>query len=135
MMDFVVDTDVASYQHRSSPLFAPYERYFQDARMVISFMTYAELLGWGKQNAWGAHRLDELRREVKSRYVVFHVSDALCEIWSDVKRQGRDKGRQIATADAWIAATAIYLDLPLISNNRRDYDAIDGLQLITHAPA
>ena len=100
MTDFVVDTDVVSYQHRSSPSFVPYASDLKDAHVVISFMTYAELLGWGKQNGWGERRLQDLRQDVKSRYVIFQVSDALCEIWADVKRQGREKGRPIATSDA-----------------------------------
>ena len=41
----------------------------------------------------------------------------------------RRNGRPIQTADAWIAATAIALDVPLCTNNREDYAGVDALRL------
>lgn len=133
MIDFVVDTDVASYQFRRIPEFEPYRTYFEDARPILSFMSYAELLSWGKENSWGERRMRELREHI-AKFVVFRSSTALCELWSDVRQERKAKGREIATSDAWIAATAIFLNVPLVSNNRRDFMMIDRLQLITHAP-
>lgn len=78
--------------------------------------------------------MQELREHIHSQFVVFRSSIALCELWSDVRRERKEKGREIATSDAWIAATAIFLNVPLITNNRRDFEMIDRLQLITHAP-
>ena len=134
MIDFVVDTDVVSYQYRRVPDFERYRTYFEDTQAILSFMTYAELLSWGKENAWGERRMRELREHINSNFVIFRASNALCELWSDVRRERKEKGREIATSDAWIAATAIFLNIPLITNNRRDFELIDRLQLITHAP-
>jgi predicted nucleic acid-binding protein len=39
--------------------------------------------------------------------------------------------RQIQTADAWIAASAIYYQVPLITGNKLDYEIIDGLSLLS----
>jgi tRNA(fMet)-specific endonuclease VapC len=43
------------------------------------------------------------------------------------------KGRPIGFADAWIAATALNLNIPLVSHNAKDYEAIDALMVITAA--
>jgi len=33
--------------------------------------------------------------------------------------------------DAWIAASALYYQVPLITNNRADYSVVDGLVLLS----
>jgi predicted nucleic acid-binding protein len=45
------------------------------------------------------------------------------------------RGRVIAANDGWIAATALYAGVPLVTNNQRHFAAIDGLQVISAAPA
>ena len=41
-------------------------------------------------------------------------------------------GRRIETADAWIAATALLYDAPLVTHNVSDYLGVPGLKLISH---
>ena len=43
-------------------------------------------------------------------------------------------GRRIESADAWIAATALLHDAPLLTNNLNDYLGVTGLTLISHTP-
>jgi len=52
-------------------------------------------------------------------------------VWAKVSWDARKKGRPIQTADAWIAASAIHYQVPLITNNASDYTIISGLQLLT----
>ena len=51
-------------------------------------------------------------------------------MWGKVSREARRKGRPIQTADAWIAASALHYEAPLITNNADDYEMIDELQLL-----
>jgi predicted nucleic acid-binding protein len=37
----------------------------------------------------------------------------------------------ITSHDAWVAATALYLDLPLVTHNAAHYRDVPGLRLIT----
>jgi predicted nucleic acid-binding protein len=45
----------------------------------------------------------------------------------------RRNGRPIVAADAWIAATALYLGAPLITHNKTDFVGVDGLAVISEA--
>jgi predicted nucleic acid-binding protein len=36
----------------------------------------------------------------------------------------------MSAQDTWVAATALALDAPLATNNRRDYEQIPGLELL-----
>lgn len=135
MTDIVVDTDVVSYGYRGSPEFAFYEQHLVGNRAIVSFMTYAELLYGAASRGWGERRWEELRRYVLQRHVVYDSPMSLCAIWASLLCQSRSKGRVLHHADAWVAATAIYLNVPLLTNNRRDFDYLEGLQVISNAPA
>jgi predicted nucleic acid-binding protein len=37
-------------------------------------------------------------------------------------------------ADAWIAAAALQLDVPLATHNAGDYEAVDNLVILTAVP-
>lgn len=37
----------------------------------------------------------------------------------------------ISAADAWIAATALLYGVPLVTHNRKDFEGIDGLVVIS----
>jgi predicted nucleic acid-binding protein len=41
------------------------------------------------------------------------------------------KPPEIMSADAWIAATALALSAPLVTNNTRHYRHLDNLQLVS----
>ena len=43
------------------------------------------------------------------------------------------RGYRIECADAWIAATALLYDIPLVTHNRNDYLGIPGLTVISHS--
>lgn len=47
--------------------------------------------------------------------------------WGETRR-----GRRIECADAWIAATALLHDVPLVTHNRGDYAGVTGLNLLSH---
>lgn len=58
----------------------------------------------------------------------------LCQMYAELKAKLLKAGRQIGDNDLWIAATAIRHSIPLISHNRKHYDEIPGLVLISETP-
>ena len=93
-------------------------------------MTVAELELWPLVGNWGDKKKKQLSDSLK-RYSVCHSSTELCSLWAEIKHKSRLSGKPIATADAWIAATAVLLSLPLITHNTEDFDGVDGLTLIS----
>jgi predicted nucleic acid-binding protein len=66
-----------------------------------------------------------------TKYTVLPVSREICVQWAKVTFGARQLGRPIQTADAWIAASALHYQVPLITNNGSDYAMIDGLSVLS----
>ncbi len=131
MSSVVVDTDVVSYLFKNHPIGALYDTDLSGRTLLISFMTLAELDLWTIQSKWGDQRREWLRLYLE-RFVILPYSRSLCTIWAEVTAGGRMRGRRIECADAWVAATALRHEIPLVTNNREDYLGVQGLKLISH---
>jgi len=93
-------------------------------------MSLAGLERWSLERGWGRGRKLELAQHL-TRYVVLPVSRELCARWAEASFSAKRKGRPIQTADSWIAVSALYYQVPLITNNRSDYLMVDGLVLLS----
>jgi predicted nucleic acid-binding protein len=67
-------------------------------------------------------------------FSVLHTDTLLCSIWAAVRNESIGKGREISSADAWVAATALLLSAPLVTNNLKHYRHLDNLQLVSVNP-
>jgi tRNA(fMet)-specific endonuclease VapC len=132
MTPVVVDTDVISFQIKSHTLASVYKPYLTDHIVLISFMTLAELEQWSLLANWGQPRHERMEAQLAPFTVIPSGAD-LCRLWAQVMVSARSAGRPIEAADAWVAATALLYDVPLITHNRSDYLGVRGLTLISHA--
>jgi predicted nucleic acid-binding protein len=127
----VVDTDVASFIFKWHPVFA--QRYVDVVRgseLIVSFMTLAEMRQGALDANWGPRKREVLEAYLAD-FAVLHSDSLLCSTWAEVRNESVRKGRQMSSADAWIAATALVLSAPLVTNNPKDYGHVDRLQLVS----
>jgi len=128
----VVDTDVWSYLYKGREEAKLYEPHLFGNVLVISFQTQAELLRGAVAASWRARRLEHLESRLH-RYVIEPSSDTLSLRWAQAMDSAKRNGRPIASADAWIAATALHLSVPLITHNRNHFIGVDGLTVISES--
>ena len=126
----VVDTDVISFVFKGDHRAAGYAAELDGKQIVVSFMTVAELKRWAIKRGWGAERRAKLDQQLK-QIVVYPVDLPLCERWAEVMMTAERAGRPISTQDAWIAATALQENLPLVTNNAKDFEAVSDLTVIS----
>lgn len=74
-----------------------------------------------------AARLDTLTRALSLEPVP--VTDSVSESWALLRVQLRSRGRSMPINDSWIAATAIALRIPVVTQDT-DYDDVPGLDVI-----
>jgi predicted nucleic acid-binding protein len=125
----VVDTDVLSFLYKRDTSARLYEPHLNDPPFIVSFMSLAELRRWALERSWGESRRQELE-DYLTRYLILHSDDHMFGKWAEAMNSARKGGRPVAPADAWIAATALLLDVPLVTHNGNHYEGIEGLRVI-----
>lgn len=128
----VIDTDVWSYLYKGRDEAKLYQPHILGNTLVISFQTQAELLRWALAADWGQRRRQDLESRLQE-YAVEHSSDTLSLKWAEAMDSARRNGRPISAADAWIAATALYLGVPLITHNKNHFVGVSGLTIISES--
>lgn len=128
MKPVVLDTDVVSFLLKGDTRAQAYLPHLRDRQWLISFMTEAELEQWALLSNWGTKRLEWLRIFLR-RFAIVPSSHDLVLKWAEAMVSARRVGRRIETADAWIAATAMLYDAPLLTHNKTDYRGVRGLHL------
>jgi tRNA(fMet)-specific endonuclease VapC len=130
MSQIVVDTDVVSYifnWHSRARIFVDALR---GSELCLSFMSVAELRMGAISAGWGNRRRLLLERFIEGFELVY-ADNNLCSVWARIRADARVAGRVLSPQDAWIAATALALDVPLATNNLRDYEPVRNLRLLS----
>lgn len=127
----VLDTDVTSLLFNRDPVRAPrYRAILRGRTRYLSFVTIGELWFGAELRRWGpAHRarLEAFLRD----YIVIQSAPDIVENWAGLRADAQRRGYMIERQDAWVAAVALTLDVPLVTHNVTDSEPILPLQILT----
>ena len=128
----VVDTDVVSADLTpGSALAERYNPLLVGRTVFLSFQTVAELRYGALLRGWGTARMRRLDAAV-ARAEVVHSGPDLVRTYAELRvaceRIGHALCQRNHDADRWIAATALRLAIPLVSNDRI-FENAPGLEL------
>lgn len=127
----VLDTDVASFLFNRDPVRSPrYSELIGEQTVFIPFSSAAEMLFGAEIRGWGKARKQRLQ-EFLLRQVVVHSNQSVLENWSALRVNGQRTGRMIERQDAWVAAVALTLGLPLVTHNAAHFAGIPLLRVLT----
>lgn len=80
--------------------------------------------------SWGERRRNELETWLSRRPILGY--DAQVSLtWGRISAETELVGRKLADNDLWIAACCLTDDIPLLTLNRRHFERIPGLNLVT----
>lgn len=131
----LLDTTVASLLHpkkKGSTLRSLYEPRMRGKTLVLSFQSVAELWGWAVANRWGPKQRRGLEVFLR-RFAVVPYDFGLAKVWAEITGHCRNRGRRLEAGDAWIIATAVYRNLPLLTHDRDHLGlGISGLKVVSH---
>lgn len=129
----MLDTDVFSYYLKGDTRARDYDKHTKGKRWALSFVTVGELLTGAKKANWGETKRKELEKRIALAGVIPYDME-LVRTYGEINGALLQTGRVIAANDLWIASTAIRHSIPLVSHNRKHYDDIPGLVLISETP-
>jgi len=129
MDEQIVDTCVVSYLLKQHSLAPQYRILLEGKLLCLSFMTVAELYRWTIKRNWGEKKIKELE-DIIQNYVVLPSDEETCRYWAKVRSM---KGQPISDSDAWIAATTLRYNMPLVTHNVKHFAHLQefGLKIIT----
>lgn len=137
MADVVlVDTDVWSCvvlaPRDRDPRVAQWRLMLLGKDIAIAAQTEGEVRYWALVKNWGTSRmstLDGTLRATPTLLVTSPVIQSFAAVRATSKRSGHPLADKFHMGDAWIAATALAYDLPLLSGDKI-YRGVPGLQLL-----
>ena len=129
-MRYLVDTDwVIDYMHGVPELVARFDELLPEG-VGMSIVSLAELY----EGVYGSRtqQSDESRLGNFLSFVdVILVDDTICRIFAGERSRLRATGLNIADFDLLIGSTAIRHGLVLLTNNRRHFERIQGLHIVS----
>lgn len=131
----VADTMIMSWRLREQPppLSAAYDEIIGDASVLVSFQTAMELRFGAINAGWGELRRRRLEHRLK-RYVVVQPDERTVGVCAQLRADCRKAGHALAAkdhiGDLWIAATAVRLGVPLVSDDGI-FNEVPGLRLVS----
>jgi tRNA(fMet)-specific endonuclease VapC len=130
----LLDTDVFSFLAKARDTRGnAYRPYVEGKTVAISFITVGEIYLGAEKKGWGSQTLSTFMERLKAVVVVPSDHD-ICREYGVLKAKLQKAGIVVEGNDLWIAACAVRHSVPLTSNNRKHFEKIPGLQLISLAP-
>lgn len=131
----VIDTGVFGSElvRRGAPIAEAYRPLVEGRPFIISFVTLAEIRFGAHLAGWGKPRLQRLEQRLAHATVVWPGPELVAsyvDLRARCVRAGHALGQKDHEADRWIAATALWLGVPLVSHDAIFRD-LDGVELLT----
>ncbi|HET9641915.1 MAG TPA: PIN domain-containing protein [Burkholderiaceae bacterium] len=124
---YMLDTDTVSYLVRGkTPALDARIRVVPPEQVCISAVTRGELL-YGLKLKDGAHRLAQVVEQFLSRVRCLPWDEAAATQFATVAADLHKAGTSMGSMDAMIAGHAIAAGAVFVTNNRRHFDRVAGL--------
>ena len=129
-MKYLVDTDWIILHFRGNREVARRIEELTPEGIGISVVSMGELYE-GVYKASDPTRNEETLQLVLSEIDVVHIDDEVCRIYGQQRGRLRAGNADTGNNDIWIGATALRHDLTLLTNNRRHFERMEGLSIVS----
>ena len=127
-MAYLIDTDIIIFALRKDKSVLIKFEENKNIPISISMITYAELIFGAKRSQNEQQNMIKVRH-IRDLYPIEDLNEGVMEVFADIKAKMFNNGMRIEDMDLFIAATAIYNDLTLVTNNVKHFEKIPYLKL------
>ena len=127
-MSYLIDTDILIYSKKGNPVVNEWLQKNKNIPMSVSVITLGELI-------YGAHKSQHPQRSmitvnhIRNIFPIIELDQGIIEVFGNIKAKQEKKGERLADMDLLIAATTLYMNMTLVTNNIKHFSKIDGLSL------
>ena len=127
-MAYLIDTDTIIFALRKDKsVLAKFEEN-KNIPISISMITYAELVFGAKRSQNEQKNMIKVNH-IRNIYPIEELNEGVMEVFADIKAKMFGKGIRVEDMDLLIAATAIYNELTLVTNNTKHFENVPNLKL------
>jgi tRNA(fMet)-specific endonuclease VapC len=128
LIAYLLDTNICIYIIKKKPLYL-FEKFqtLTPGTVGISSITVAELLYGASKSSFP----DKNRNALQEFLIPLEIIDfgyEAAEIYGKIRTYLEKNGTPICSLDMLIGAHAFSLDIPLVTNNLKEFDRINGLK-------
>ena len=99
--------------------------------LALSVISLAELY----EGVFYSRNPEESQKVLKdllaSDLLILGINEEICKVFGKERGKLRRKGKIIGDFDILIASTCIYYDLILLTNNRKHFEVVEGLRIVS----
>jgi tRNA(fMet)-specific endonuclease VapC len=127
---YLIDTDWVIPFLNGHPAIVERLEERQEQGLALSVISLAELyegIYYSRDPDWNEQALNNFPRGV----TVVGVDEDICRLFGRERGRLRAAGQMIGDCDLLIGATALHHHLTFLTNNRRHFELIEGLKLVS----
>ena len=127
-MACLIDTDIIIYSLKGNTTVQQWLFDNQHIPKAISVITYGELVFGARTSAHPEKNLATVSR-IADLFPIIDVNKGIIEVFGELKAKLETCGNRIDDMDLMIASTALYMNMSLLTNNRKHFSRIEDLVL------
>jgi tRNA(fMet)-specific endonuclease VapC len=130
-MKYLIDTDwVIDHLRQVEAVTTRLEELAPEG-LALSIVSLAELYEGVYYSRDPARSEEALKRFLAPDLEILGIDEEICQIFGRERGRLRQQGRNIGDIDLFIAATCLRHNLTILSNNRRHFELVEGLEVVS----
>lgn len=127
-MAYLIDTDIIIYSLKGNKAVQNWMIANQNVPKSISVITYGEMTYGARKSRHPEKNIATVIR-ISELFPIIDINKGIIEIFGEIKAKLEISGNRIDDMDLMIAATAIYMNMSLVTNNKSHFGRIKDLVL------
>ena len=130
-MKYLIDTNWATDHLRQVGTVSRRWENLAPEGLALSIVSLAEIYEGVYYSRDPARSEEVLNQFLDPDLEIFTIDEKTCQLFSRERGRLRQQGMSIGDMDLFIATTCLQHNLTLLSNNRRHFELVDGLEIIS----
>jgi len=127
-MAYLIDTDIIIFSLKGDSRVQSWMVKNQNVPKSISVITFGELI-YGARKSMHPEKNIATTNRIAELFPIIDINKGIITVFGEIKARLEQKGTRIEYMDLLIAATAIYMDLSLVTNNKNHFSRINDLTI------